>query len=86
YYDGQGFMVKKSGIRTVKDLNRATICFQSATTTEANLAEYFRANGLRFIPLSLDTADQAKAAFLGGKCDALTGDISSLHVIMASNP
>ena len=39
YYDGQGFMVKKSGIRTVKELNRATICFQSGTTTEANLGE-----------------------------------------------
>ncbi len=86
YYDGQGFMVKQSGIRTVKELNRATICFQAGTTTEANLAEYFRANGLRFIPLSLDSAEQAKAAFLNGKCDALTDDISSLHVIMASNP
>jgi general L-amino acid transport system substrate-binding protein len=86
YYDGQGLMVKTPGPKTVKDLNRATICFQSGTTTEANLSDYFHANSIRYTPLGLDSADQAKAAFLAGNCDALTADMSTLHALTASNP
>lgn len=72
YYDGQGFLVKRGGAKAVKDLHRANICFQAATTTEANLADYFRAQKLRFTPFAFDRAEEAKAAFLAGRCDALT--------------
>jgi general L-amino acid transport system substrate-binding protein len=85
YYDGQGFLVKRGGAKAVKDLHRANICFQSATTTEANLADYFRAQKLRFTPFAFDRAEEAKAAFLAGRCDALTADISTLHAILAGN-
>ena len=86
YYDGQGFLVKTPAPKALKDMSRPTICFQSGTTTEANLSDYFRANGIRYTPLALDSSDEAKAAFLGGKCDVLTADMSTLHAILASNP
>ena len=86
YYDSQGFLVKKSGAKNLKDLNRATICVQAGTTTEANLTDYFRANKLRFTPLSLDRADEARTAFFAGRCDAFTADISALYGILAANP
>jgi general L-amino acid transport system substrate-binding protein len=85
YYDGQGFLVKRSGAKAIKDLNRANICFQSATTTEANLADYFRGQKMRFTSFAFDRADEAKAAFLAGRCEALTDDISALHAILAGN-
>jgi general L-amino acid transport system substrate-binding protein len=85
YYDSQGFLVKKSGAKHLKDLNRATICVQPATTTEANLSDYFRANKMRFTPLTIDRAAEARAAFLTGRCDALTADISALYALLASN-
>ena len=85
YYDGQGFLVKRSGAKNVKDLHRANICFQSATTTEANLADYFRAQKIRFTAFPFDRMDEALAAFLAGRCEALTADISALHAIRAGN-
>jgi general L-amino acid transport system substrate-binding protein len=86
FYNGQGFLVKKSGAKNVKDLNRAIFCFQPGTTTGSNLADHFRASKMRFTPLTPDRADEARAAFLAGRCDALTADISALHEILASNP
>jgi general L-amino acid transport system substrate-binding protein len=85
YYDGQGFLVKRSSAKVIKDLNRANICFQSATTTEANLVDYFRGQKMRFISFAFDRAEEAKAAFLAGRCEALTDDISALHAILAGN-
>ena len=85
YYDGQGFLVKRSGAKLIKDLHRASICFQSATTTEANLADYFRAQKLRFSAFPFDRMEEAWAALLAGRCEALTADISALHAIRAGN-
>jgi general L-amino acid transport system substrate-binding protein len=85
YYDSQGFLVKKPGAKSLKDLNHATICVQAGTTTEANLNDYFRANKLRFTPLSFDRADEARAAFVAGRCEAFTADISALYVMLAGN-
>jgi general L-amino acid transport system substrate-binding protein len=79
FYDGQGLMVaKKSGVSSAKDLNGATICVQPSTTTELNLADYFRANNLKFTPVVIENLDQARNTFFGGRCDVLTDDRSSL--------
>ena len=80
YYDGQGFMVKKDlGLTSVKDLDGATICVQSGTTTELNMADYFRANGLQHTPVVFDTNEQAATAFDTGRCDAFTTDLSQAY-------
>ncbi|ARU54270.1 MAG: amino acid ABC transporter substrate-binding protein [Pseudomonadales bacterium] len=82
YYDGQGFMVKKSlGVKSAKELDGATICIQAGTTTELNLADYFRAQGMKFNPLSLDTSDATAKAFDAGRCDVLTSDQSQLYAL-----
>lgn len=89
YYDGQGFLVRRSGAKVIKevikDLNRANICFQSATTTEANLADYFRGQKMRFTSFAFDRAEEAKATFPADRCEALTDDISALHAAFAGN-
>ena len=59
--------MKRSGAKAIKDLNRANICFQSATTTEANLADYFRGQKMRFTSFAFDRAEDAKAAFLASR-------------------
>jgi general L-amino acid transport system substrate-binding protein len=79
FYDGQGLMVaKKLGVSSAKDLNGATVCVQPSTTTELNLSDYFRANGLKFTPVVIENLDQARNTFFGGRCDVLTDDRSSL--------
>src|SRR3954451_25260803 len=79
FYDGQGFMVpKKLGVKSAKELNGATICVQPGTTTELNLADYFRANNLQFKPLVIEKLDELVAAYLSGRCDAITTDRSGL--------
>jgi general L-amino acid transport system substrate-binding protein len=80
FYDGQGFMVpKKLGVNSAKELDGATICVQRGTTTEQNLADYFRANKKSFKPLVTDKHDEALKAFFSGRCDVLTGDSSALN-------
>jgi len=80
YYDGQGFLVKKDlGLQSVKELDGATVCVQSGTTTELNLADYFRANGLNFTPVVFDTNEQAASSFDTGRCDAFTTDLSQAY-------
>src|SRR5690349_1549996 len=75
YYDGQGFMVpKKLGVKSAKELNGATICVQPGTTTELNLADYFRANKMDFKPVVIEKLDEALNAFFSGRCDVYTGD------------
>jgi general L-amino acid transport system substrate-binding protein len=82
YYDGQGFMVKKSlGVNSAKELDGATFCIQAGTTTELNLADYFRSNGMAFKPITYDTSAQTKEGFEKGRCDALTSDTSQLAAI-----
>ncbi|MFC6669052.1 amino acid ABC transporter substrate-binding protein [Marinobacterium aestuariivivens] len=80
YYDGQGFLVKKDlGLKSVKELDGATVCVQSGTTTELNLADYFRANSLSFTPVVFDTNEQAASSFDTGRCDAFTTDLSQAY-------
>jgi len=79
YYDGQGFMVKKaSGVKSAKELDGATVCVQSGTTTELNLADYFRANNMKLTPVVFEKLDDAVGAYLSGRCDAYTTDRSGL--------
>ncbi|MCG3728467.1 amino acid ABC transporter substrate-binding protein [Vibrio cincinnatiensis] len=82
YYDGQGFMIKKElGIESAKDLDGASVCVQSGTTTELNLADYFRKNGMSYKPVVFDTAAQTARGFDSGRCDALTTDQSGLYAL-----
>jgi general L-amino acid transport system substrate-binding protein len=86
FYDGQGFIVKRSAnIKSAKELNGATICVQPGTTTELNLADYFRANRLRFTPVVIERLEENIAAYLAGRCDAYTTDVSGLASIRAAN-
>jgi general L-amino acid transport system substrate-binding protein len=77
YYDGQGFMVnKKLGVKSAKELNGATVCVQPGTTTELNLADYFRANKMTFKPVVIERVEEVRAAFFSGRCDVFTTDAS----------
>jgi general L-amino acid transport system substrate-binding protein len=80
YYDGQGFMVrKKLGINSALELSGASICVQQGTTTELNLADYFRAHSLKYEPVVFATADETVKAYDSGRCDAFTTDTSGLY-------
>lgn len=82
YIDGQGFLVKNSmGVKSAKELNGANVCVQSGTTTELNLADYFRTNKMQFKPIVYDTSVQTREGFDGGSCDVLTSDKSQLAAI-----
>ena len=82
YYDGQGFMVsKKLGVKSALELDGAAACIQAGTTTELNLADYFRANGMKYTAVTFDTSDQTRAGFESGRCDVLTSDQSQLYAI-----
>lgn len=79
YYDGQGFMVpKKLGVKSAKELDGATVCVQPGTTTELNLADYFRANNMKFKPVVIEKLQEVTAAFFSGRCDVYTTDASGL--------
>jgi general L-amino acid transport system substrate-binding protein len=79
YYDGQGFMVpKKLNIKSAKQLNGASVCVAIGTTTELNLADYFRANSMSYKPVVFEKADEVVAAYDAGRCDVYTTDRSSL--------
>jgi general L-amino acid transport system substrate-binding protein len=89
YYDGQGFMVrKKLGVSSAKELNGATICTQQGTTTELNLADFFRSNNIKYEVVAFATADETFKAYTSGRCDAFTTDGSALFAerLRASNP
>ncbi len=82
YYDGQGFMVKKDlGITSAKELDGASVCVQSGTTTELNLADYFRKSGMTYKPVVFDTGAQTAKGFDSGRCDVLTTDQSGLYAL-----
>jgi len=79
YYDGQGFMAPKAlGISSAKELDGATVCIQTGTTTELNLADFFRANGISYDPVPIETNSEAQAQYLAGACDVYTTDASGL--------
>jgi general L-amino acid transport system substrate-binding protein len=80
YYDGQGFLVKKSAkIASALELGGASVCVQQGTTTELNLADYFRANKLQLKAVTFATNDETVKAYEGGRCDAFTTDASGLY-------
>lgn len=80
YFDGQGFMVrKKLNVKSAKELAGATVCTQQGTTTELNLADYFRANNLKYEPVVFATNDETVKAYESGRCDAFTTDASGLY-------
>jgi len=80
YYDGQGFLVnKKLGVASARELDGATVCIQAGTTTELNLADYFRAHNLKFTPITYDTSDESAKSLESGRCDVLTSDQSQLY-------
>jgi general L-amino acid transport system substrate-binding protein len=80
YYDGQGFMVRKAlKVNSALELNGASICAQSGTTTELNLADYFRANNMKYEIVAFGTADETVKAYESGRCDVFTTDVSQLY-------
>lgn len=80
YYDGQGFMVRKSlGVTSALKLEGAQVCTQQGTTTELNLADFFRKNNLKYTPVTFATADETRSAYEAGRCDAFTTDASGLY-------
>ncbi|ATX76010.1 amino acid ABC transporter substrate-binding protein [Reinekea forsetii] len=79
YYDGQGFMVRKDlGVNSALELDGASVCTNQGTTTEVNLADYFRANNMTFEPVVFVKADEVVAAYDSGRCDVYTTDASGL--------
>jgi general L-amino acid transport system substrate-binding protein len=82
YYDGQGFMLPRSrNIDSALDLNNSKVCVQGSTTTELNLADYFRANNIKYEEVKLPKLDEVVKAYESGKCDTLTADVSQLYAL-----
>jgi len=85
YYDGQGFMVPREiGVASAKDLDGATVCIQTGTTTELNLADFFRVNNISYEPVPIETNAEARQQYLAGACDVYTTDASGLAATRAS--
>jgi general L-amino acid transport system substrate-binding protein len=85
YYDGQGFLVPVSlGVSSATELNGASICIQTGTTTELNLADYFRGNNMNYEPVPIETNAEARQNYLAGRCDVYTTDRSGLAATRAS--
>jgi general L-amino acid transport system substrate-binding protein len=79
YYDGAGFLVpRKLGVTSAKQLNGATICVSTGTTTELVLADYFRQHGMSYKTVTFENAEETRGAFFAGRCDAYTTDLSQL--------
>lgn len=89
YYDGQGFMVRTDlGVESAKDLGGASVCTQTGTTTELNLADYFRANNMEYEVVAFENNDEVIAAYDAGRCDVFTTDASGLYAtrLLLANP
>ncbi|WP_414896812.1 amino acid ABC transporter substrate-binding protein [Rhodovulum sp. YEN HP10] len=85
YYDGQGFMVPKAlGVSSAKELDGVTVCIQTGTTTELNLADFFRVNNISYEPVPIETNEQAQQQYLAGACDVYTTDASGLAATRAT--
>ncbi len=87
YYDGQGFLVsKKLGLKSAKELDGASVCVLPGTTTEQNVADYFRVNKMKMNPVVIENTAELSKAFFAGRCDCLTSDASQLAGIRAVAP
>lgn len=85
YYDGQGFMVKKAlGVSSAKELDGSTVCIQTGTTTELNLADFFKSNNMKYEPVPIETNAEAQQQYLAGACDVYTTDASGLAATRAT--
>lgn len=85
YYDGQGFIVPKElGVSSAKELDGATVCIQTGTTTELNLADFFRANNISYEPVPIETNAEGQQQYLAGACDTYTTDASGLAATRAT--
>lgn len=79
FFDGQGFMVnKKLGVTSAKQLNGASVCIQTGTTTEKNVSDYFAANNMTYKPVVFESADESTVIYDTGRCDVYTTDSSGL--------
>ncbi|KAA0073398.1 amino acid ABC transporter substrate-binding protein [Tardiphaga sp. P9-11] len=80
YYDGQGFLVRKAlKVNSALELNSASICLQTGTTNEQNVADYFKGNNMKYEVIAFSTADETVKAYESGRCDVFTADISQLY-------
>ncbi len=87
YYDGQGFLIsKKLGVKSAKELDGASVCVLPGTTTELNVADYFRSNGMKMKPVVIENTAELAKAFFAGRCDCLTSDASQLAGTRAVAP
>ena len=89
YYDGIGFLThNKAGLKSAKELDGATVCIQAGTDTELNVADYFKANNMKYTPVTFDRSDESAKALESGRCDTLASDQSQLYAlrIKLSNP
>ena len=86
FYDGQGFLITRAaGVSSAKQLDGATVCVQSGTTTELNLTDYFRAHGMKLQPVVFESFEESYKAYFSGRCDAYTTDISGLAALRSVN-
>ena len=84
FYDGQGFMVaKKLGVTSIRELDGASVCVQPGTTTEKNLADFFRASNMKLNPVVIESVEEIRNAMTGGRCDAFTVGTSTLAAFRA---
>lgn len=82
YYDGQGFMVTKAlNVKSALELSGAAVCVQAGTTTELNLADYFKANSMEYKPVVFEKQEEVDAAYQSGRCDVYTTDQSGLYAV-----
>lgn len=85
YYDGQGFMAPAAlGVASAKDLDGASVCIQTGTTTELNLADFFRVNNISYEAVPIETNDEARTNYEAGRCDVFTTDASGLAATRSS--
>ena len=85
YYDGQGFMVRKDlGVKSAKELDGASVCIATGTTTELNLADFFRTNKIKYEPVAIETSDEGRQNYLAQRCDVYTTDASGLAAIRSA--
>jgi general L-amino acid transport system substrate-binding protein len=82
YFDGQGFLVKKAlKVNSALELNSASVCVQTGTTTEQNVADYFKGNNMKYEVIAFANADEALKAYETGRCDVFTSDVSQLYAM-----
>lgn len=90
FFDGQGFMVAKAlGVSSAKQLDGASVCVQSGTSTEQSVSDWFRARGMSFKPVVMDNFDELNKAFFAGRCDVYTTDrsgLASIRMTMSGRP